>query len=67
MARNTIVSYFFYFILFNIFRCLGNRISFVPKVQAYVKSKCLDQMCICEGWSRYIDGISLDQVCNGVG
>ena len=29
-------------------------------------------MCICEGWSaplfsRYIDRISIDQVCNGVG
>ena len=48
ITRNTIVSYFFfYFILFYIFCCLGNRISLVPKVQAYVKSKCLDQMCIC--------------------
>ena len=49
------MSFFFllYFILL-FFCCLGNRISLVPKVQAYVKSKCLDQMCICAGWSRYI-------------
>ena len=53
------------------FCCLCSRISLVPKVQAYVKSNCPDQMCICAGWlpplfSRYIESISLGQVFNGV-
>ena len=62
-ARNTIAA---------IFLCIGSMISLVPIVQGYVKSKCLGQMGICAVWSaplfsRYIDRISLDQVCNGVG
>ena len=67
MARNTIASYFFtlFFIFFAVY--VVGYLLFQKFKRTNVKSKCLDQMCICAVWSRYIDGISLDQVCNGVG
>ena len=48
-----------------------SRISLVPKVQRYLKSKCPVQICIQAGCSatlssRYIDRISLEEVCNSV-